>query len=709
MNDFDKFRIDTYMNKPKDESLNEFVDERERYNMFFNSNFKVANYKNWADENGYSVVYPTNTLEDLDDLWMFFCCQSKKIRRIADDKCEELFGLSNQFLYEVLRREYAKTNIVDVDMDSLSESAADTYQVTMYGYNDVEAAKEWSKNSGYPIIYPTATEKELEELYINFLSYHLEIRNVSDDKSIELFGVTNQQHYNYLKKAFNGEAIAAVPVAESVTGDLILSHRTFAMNEDVSTSDKAADLLGLLSKKNETYEDALIGNMIDKSVDHYVATHQNLNFDEVPGEDLPFFTPEELIDAGVNCANPEDNFYGCEPATDILSENENYQDWMQNYTNFCNGYTDFNSQGWMKKIRSAFNSMNKADDEDPYKQAILSLGWPPESEFTPQNRIIATTRLKDTISSSKVGSVEFIDLTDADTEDIENMNESSTDDKLKPVYIVLVSGKTLFSKAIKKVTKSEYSHAAVSFDPSLHKMWSYGIDDHNPSGKISLKGGFIREDIDNTLPFQKLAVYAIFLKPTDWETLKKKVENYIDNVKDTSYSYMNLIVSHLLKIDYDRDMKLVCSQFVDKLLKGIDVDITKLPSSLVSPATLDRASKENKKIYILFNGRVMQYNDSKIAKIVNSLLKNKKAEPIKEMNLIEMAHYLIRNIHNIDKLRAFDESHQNMSKSIRKIYETMIRPKLYAEEYLGEGKEVTKRDLDMINLTPELTKHIISL
>lgn len=708
MSNFDEFRIDSYMNKSKESSLHEFVDERERYNMFFNSNFKVANYRNWAEENGFSVVHPTTTLEELDDLWMFYCCQPKKIRKIADDKCVELFGLTNQFLYEVLRREYAKKNIDDIDMDSLSKAATDSYQVSLYGFEDVEQAKEWSKNSGYPIIYPTATEKELNDLYDNFLSYHLEIRNASDDKSIELFGVTNQQHYEYLKKAFNGQALSAVPVAESLTGDLLLTHKAFAMNERVNTSDKAADLLGLLSKKNETYEDALIGNIIDKSVDNYVATHQNLNFDNIPGEDLPFFTPEELIDAGVNCANPEDNFYGCEPATDILSENENYQDWMQNYTNFCNGCADFNSQDWIKKIRFAFASMQKANNKDIYKQAILSLGWPPESEFTPQNRVIATSRLKDTISSNRVGSVEFIDLTDADTEDIENMNEASVSDKLKPVYIVLISGKSMFSKAIKKVTKSEYSHAAVSFDPSLHKMWSYGIDDHS-SKKIDLKGGFIQEDIDNTLPFQRLAVYAIFLKPDDWDKLKKKVENYIDHAKDTSYSYMNLIVSHLLKINWDRDLKLVCSQFVDKLLKGIDVDITKIPSSLVSPAALDRASKENKKIYTLFDGRVMQYNDSKIAKIINSLLRTKKAEPIKEMNLIEMTHYLIHNIHNIDRLRAFEDSHQNMSQPIKKIYEAMIKPKLYAEEYLGEGKEAKKINKDMINLSSNLTKNLKSL
>lgn len=685
----DKFRIGNYAKQTK--PISEFVDDRETYNMNFSYNHdKLCDYENWADENNIIVIQPCNFTEELDQLWIDFCSQPKKIRDLADQKCVELIGFTNQFFYEAIRSRLLTLDVPQMDlpndtflMQFLGEGA-ETNEGIVYGAEDIESGIKWSSESGYPLIYPVATEKELDNLWDNFNSYPKEVRRDADFMSIELFGCNNQTHYEYLKRGFMNQNLPPVPVTESFQGDLILTHRTFGMNENVNAFDKASDLLGLISKKNEAYEDAIIGNIIDKSTDSYIASNQNLKYDIVPGEDLPFFTPEELIDAGVNSANPEDNFYGCEPAN-VLSENDNYQQWFEDYSNFCNGLIPFDSIDWINRIRVLQNKMNKAENKYPYKQAILSLGWPAESEFSPENRIIATARLKDSIKND--GSIQFVDLTGIEPEDLDSFSEAAESKDLKPVYIVLISGKTMFSKAIKKFTHSEFSHAAISFDPSLHKMWSYGIADAN-SKKISLKGGFIQEDIDNDLPLQRLSVFAIFLKQKDWAELKKQVEKYIDHAKDTSYSYLNLVVSHLLKVDMDRDLKLVCSQFVDKILKAIDLDITKVPSSLVSPATLDRAAKENRKIYTLFDGRVMQYDGNRVGKIINSLLKKNSVEAIKEMtSSIEMAHYLIHNIHSISKLRSFDESVTITDPQIKKIYESMIRPCLYAEAYLLEAKD----------------------
>ena len=64
-----------------------------------NNNDNVAKAKEWAAISMRHIVYPTKNLEDLEDLWINYNNQYRKLQREADWKCEELFGMNCESLY----------------------------------------------------------------------------------------------------------------------------------------------------------------------------------------------------------------------------------------------------------------------------------------------------------------------------------------------------------------------------------------------------------------------------------------------------------------------------------------------------------------------------------------------------------------------------------------------------------------------------------
>ena len=680
----DDFKVGNYI-KP----VNEFVDERRNY-IFSSLNYTtydIEKAKEWAEEAMRTIIIPTSTLRELEELWFNYCNMSLDKRMESDDVSVRLFGLNNQYHYECLKKEFLKDDIEKIPVEELDESSTLTngseFEGVEYTPMDIEKAIEWTNRSGIPIIRPMNNLEELEELWATFNSFPSSSRDIADNESIRIFGICNHEHYKYLKSEYVKENIPYTfekdiqdVVESTILNDSINLHKTFAKNESISALTKAEDLLGLITKQNEAYTDYLISGVVDDAIHSHLTTHNDIHYDMMPYDDTPFFSPDEMIDFGVNQANPENNFYGCEPVANVLSED--MENWFKDYCEACCGYgREYNPAKWTDSIRKLFLKRESAEDPAPYNQAILSLGWPPESEFSPKNRILAKKRLKHRLNDLCGGSTQFVDLTDMDAGEL---TESTGDEKLYPVYITLHEGKSAFSQAIKTVTKSIYSHAAISFDTELKEMYSYGIE-----GSNKLNGGLIKEYIKDKDPDRHMAVFAIFLKKKDWQKLWDTVDDFVKNANKTSYSFINLIISHIFHIPMDMDMKMVCSQFVDKVLKMTDIDISHKNSSLVNPSDFEKFAKENKKIYILFNDFVKNYRPARIKAVVNRLAT--KADPIKEQILwTDSLGIVFEMMNNIRNLSALQELSAKMPPDIdhraKKIYETFIAPCLEAEVYV---------------------------
>ena len=222
------------------------------------------------------------------------------------------------------------------------------------------------------------------------------------------------------------------------------------------------------------------------------------------------------------------------------------------------------------------------------------------------------------------------------------LNEETSGSILYPVYIVLTEGKTAFSAAIKNITGSIYSHASIAFDSTLNKMYSFGVNDKNSSSS-----GFREEDIRNSPNGSRVNVFTFFVSKDVYQKIVDMVNLFKENIEKTKYGYKN-IFTYLFNIPYNRDWKLVCSQFVDRCPKIAGIDITKRDSSLVSPEDINKAAKSEKRIYSVYQGLASNYDHIRIKNLIDSL--SRKATPLKEYSMYyrDETSYLVGIISNIN-------------------------------------------------------------
>lgn len=206
--------------------------------------------------------------------------------------------------------------------------------------------------------------------------------------------------------------------------------------------------------------------------------------------------------------------------------------------------------------------------------------------------------------------------------------ESVNTTKNKPVFIVLSEGKTpLLSEAIRVKTKSNFSHASISFDPSLKKMWSYGRPSLNPDGTINnVKFGFKTEDIDERLFRGKhinIGVYAIYLPSKAVAEMEKYIEGY--NGVKTKFDW-GAMLSQLFSKDKtpsEDKYRRICSTFVDTVLKQTGVNITgkNSPNPGDFQTALDDA--DTTKVVNVFYGDSNNYSPSNAKKKLKAFTSDK--------------------------------------------------------------------------------------
>lgn len=198
-------------------------------------------------------------------------------------------------------------------------------------------------------------------------------------------------------------------------------------------------------------------------------------------------------------------------------------------------------------------------------------------------------------------------------EDGDVVQETVDTSAYKPVYIVLMSGEGFISKQVKKNTGSAISHVGITFDPSMARIYSFGTFNKHVTEDAPNKNGFrIDSFFTDNHKDVTMSVYAGYVSNENFDKMKKFVEdNYVGN-KDTHYSlgtiWKQLWKSDKLrKHDDEKKLDLVCSTFVDKVLKEAGVDVTK--KNLPSPHDFDR-SMANDMVHFerVFNGLPEKYN-----------------------------------------------------------------------------------------------------
>lgn len=701
-----EYNISSYINKSIDNKESDYS--------------KIDRAIKYQESEGSVMIIPTDSIHDLEDQWIKFNSMIKHHRRESDWESLDIFGMTNQEHYELLRSKLLKNDddisdyhdkekAIEADDIPVSESYLtpnlDMYydsEGLSYTSEDIDKAIKWSSESNRIIIVPTRTLQELESLWAAFNSMLLKHRRESDWMSEEIFGVTNLRHYEYLKYAFLRDDIdnhyQNFGESSIIVGDSQALSKSYIKREcgKLPGVDIAKLLLEMSLPKQGIYEELITNNVISDVMDTYNDLTSDIpTMDIYSSGDIPYFDPEDMIDMGVFGNAPVDNFYDAIPDNTMLNEEITVKEWFEIYRAHLDGaFTEFSklSSDWLNKVRELTFGLKRIQESgdqqaiNARKQSILELGWNPDVEFNVRNRMIA----KETYISreqSRIGTTRFIDLKSFDASDQLAFYESDFQNPLKPIFIVLTEGGNAFSDVIKAWTHSIYSHASIAFDYTLRKMYSFGIID-SPNGN---KGGFLEEDVEKTPVGKRIGVFAFFVSDKIYNTIKSAIEVLKLNVKNTKYSYTGVVGLALGHPENNKDTKLFCSQFVDRTLKSVGIDITNKNSGLVSPADIANAAKKERKIYTIYEGLASKYNASKIHNTISSLLNRAKA--IKEASPAiyndEKSYVVavINNIHSIPVLLEM-ETHIDMvsDKLIRQVLESMVFEPLKIEPYC-EAKE----------------------
>ena len=159
--------------------------------------------------------------------------------------------------------------------------------------------------------------------------------------------------------------------------------------------------------------------------------------------------------------------------------------------------------------------------------------------------------------------------------------EAVYDDKHKnPIYVILMSGVSPLSYAIKKFTKGEYTHCCISFNSKLTPFYSFGMKEN-----LSLKDmGFsilnprVKEYQNNKVKF---AVYTMFVSDNQRKKMIQRLKWFKEKEAFLGYDFIGLI-KYVLNRSSDGNLeKWFCSRFVMEILgQGIKIG---RDASLYSP------------------------------------------------------------------------------------------------------------------------------
>lgn len=197
----------------------------------------------------------------------------------------------------------------------------------------------------------------------------------------------------------------------------------------------------------------------------------------------------------------------------------------------------------------------------------------------------------------------------------------SENSKLYPVYVVLIHSGTLVSNAIKKVSKAEFSHASISFDSTLKRMYSFARKDpKNPfAGGFRYEsigeGFYTKEKMDKT-PF---AIYLVPCTKYQIEKMKKRLKYFIENESKFTFDFIGLFKNYF-GIVANPKMKWFCSRFVADILNA---GANNKKKYIKEPSLMDPEDfKKTDFARFVCGGMLGSYNQKETDQITKGILKS---------------------------------------------------------------------------------------
>lgn len=464
--------------------------------------------------------------------------------------------------------------------------------------SQISDAQNWIDDHLKIIVYPKKDFSEVLQDWNKFQMMPVDDQLESDEGCMRIFGMTNEdmfkriRHIHYADPNYKDTAIKFFDGLNNVALESSdIKQKLTAVLETAKSPD------GLSQYKVRQFIEA--GYVKPKSPDI-----RNLMLQE-----SPYFTPDEMQELGVYSKT---NFY-TQSRMDKLNEETTMKEWFEAYTGTFYGVKssileDTAAVRLQMLKELSYKVEHCMGDIDSHKQTMLELGWNPEIPFTEENRLKAFNRIK-SIMEQSVSNIDTVDLTSF----IESANDTviteEAESEMKPVFVVFLKSDTLFNKVITKVTKGSYGHVAIGFNPSLKSLYSFNVNN----------GGFSKESIYKYKDAVHISVMCFFARPEAIRKMKSRINSYSHIKSKTSYGFQNLI-SCLTKKASESSLSMVCSGFVDYMMKVAGNSATKVSYSVVNPNSLKRAMDQKKRFYKIYKGSISGYNPSKVKNHLDGVL-----------------------------------------------------------------------------------------
>ena len=489
-------------------------------------------------------------------------------KRKSDDACMNKYGCTNEQLYaKHYVRLQAGESLDEVTINIINNDTATEYQTS----DELNYIDNLMKSDPNMVIIKNNDSKDtLDEKYNKYSMLTPNYKDLCDDQSLKLYGKTFIQKYN--------EEISKI---EKIYGDnlpnLINNNKDALDNSNFI--EHAINRINCLTRVNTLVETCVLEDVV----------YSKFTNSEYTVEDIPYIVPFYTFDEFVEL-NPD-------------AKNTLVLDYL--YINDQKKYYD--------TINKLYEGTLKEETKELSENSLIKLGWCPY--ICPNGKSIEDARKRqiDWLNEN-FNNVNLIDLSKYD---IVNEVKGIDGDKkrLEPIFLTFTAGIAQFSKVIMAYTNSDFSHSGISLSSKMDKIYSFNMQTDAKMGGLSF------ESIEKytTYGIEHFKVLVLFVDKDAKAKIKEQIDFFINNKKTTKYGFENFFnIVFNIPTKNNKKMRMVCSQFVDYLLKSVGVDITNKPSNLVSPENLiNSSSNDNINIYQLFDGNIKKYKQKDIDKKID--------------------------------------------------------------------------------------------
>lgn len=358
---------------------------------------------------------------------------------------------------------------------------------------------------------------------------------------------------------------------------------------------------------------------------------------------------------------------------------------------------------YRRALENLYRAMKNATDGETIKKCqdkMTELGWMPQAEPTLANMAYARARQIMWLEKNKP-KIQFIDVRNIDG--VEGVEEATSTKiapiiSLEPIYICLSYTNTFFGNIINWWKKSKYSHSALSLDERLDKMVSFNRDLKTGEGGFFIEG--IQDYKNPKTGDADLCVLGMFVTKEQKKKIKEVIDWYQKNKRFTHYSLgniANIVFNRTTESVYSLSM--VCSQFVDNVLKLANIDITRKANNLVSPEDFLHVASDENKVYIVYQGLRSKYSPKAVKAKMDSILRFRKRDYLPKITakevMVSMVNptidsFLVECTDNKDKQSILEEAIELLTPT--SIMEAKRIPIGFTKK--GDVYIDTKRDLE---------------